>query len=416
MPNRSQSPVARSARLGIEGLEDRTTPTFLPRVGAQQLFVNNATVPSIGLSIAAGDLLPDPLFSGAFVQNEYVTGTGPGVEGTVRVWRQNGTVNGQGVPALSFVPFPGFLGGINVAVGDVTGDGTSEIIAAVATSGPPHVKVFDNLGRELSSFYAFDPTFTGGVNVAVGNVLGGIGAGGFPGGTTSTRFKQEIIAGAASGGSPHVVVASVGDTGASQIVRSFLAFDLGYRGGVTVAAGSIDATQSDTFSTTGIDTNAYDEIIVGSASGSAHVKAFAVDTGEIVERLSYFAFDPSTSQGVTVAAGSTDGNRGAEIYVARIIPPALTPAMSSAVRVFNGSGLFQLEFFPYPAGYTQLVNMVVSNLSGYYDPSDEDSFFFGNPEFQSQDFAVVAGDGSQFQQPRFYNSGFLGTPAGAFGP
>lgn len=418
----SRPPGTRSARLAVENLEDRTTPTFLGRPGgATQIAVNNVNVPAGGLSIAAGDLLSDDSFSTIFTaQNEYVTGTGPGTLGTVRVWRLNGTVNGAPSPAFSFVPFAGFTGGINVAVGDVTGDGAMEIIAAVAGNGPPHVKVFDARGNELSSFYAFEPTFQGGVNIAVGNVLGGIAAGGYPGGTVSQNFKQEIIVGAATGGSPHVVVADA----QGNLLRSFLAFDLGYRGGVTVAAGSIDATRSADFNQTGVDTNSYDEIIVGSAASSAHVKAFSVFTGAIVERLSFFAFDPATSQGVTVAAGSTDGDRGAEIYVGQITPTLDT---APAVAVFDGDGIIQLAFNPYPAGYSRVVNMAVGYLTpqsrgfAFYDPEDDDTSFFnfgdGNFDFLLQDMVVVSGDGPLFQEPRFLiGLGINGVPAGGFGP
>jgi hypothetical protein len=406
MPQSSQP----TARLNCEKLEDRTTPTFITRPGPPVMNINSVNVQTAGLSIGAGNLLADN--AGPLAQNEYVTGTGPGVVGTVRVWRLNGQGGGQsGTPAVEFVPFAGFTGGINVAVGDVLGDAAQEIITTVATSGPPHVKVFDASGNLLSSFIAFDSGFLGGLNVAVGNVLGGIGAGGFPGGAVTQNFKQEIILGAAAGGSPHIVVTD----GAGTRLRSFLAFDLGYRGGVTVAAASIDQQRDGTFPLTGVDNRAYDEIIVGAATAIPHVKALEVWTGEIIERLSYFAFDPSIGQGVTVAAGSTDNARGAEIYVAQIAPVLGT--LTQRVRVFNGLGQFQLDFAPYPATYTRVLNMTVSYLtSGLYNPADEDTATANrNADFLTQDLAIVSGDGPVFQAPRFLN-GVSGRPAGGNGP
>lgn len=408
MSHPSAPPATRSARLAVESLEDRTTPTFLSRPGGV-IGINGVTVPAGGLSLAAGNVLPETLPGLGTARNEYVTGTGPGTEGQVRVWRLTGTNNGQPVPALTITPFPGFQGGVNVAVGDVLGDGEQEIIVAVAGSGPPHVKVFNSTGAELSSFLAFDPAFRGGVNITVGNVLGGIGGGGFAGGAVSTQFKQEIIVGAAAGIAPHVVVADAAGT----ILRSFLAFDTGYRGGVAVAAGSLATTRNAGYATFGVDPNAYDQIVVGSATSSSHVKAFAVDTGAVVERLSFFAFDPNTSQGVTLAAGSSDGRRGAEIYVGQILPSPGTPI----VRVFDGVGRPQLDFTPYPATYSRVVNMVVANLRGFYNPADDDSVPGNtNNDFISKDFAVVGGDDSFFQEPRFFFGGFFGIPAGAFGP
>ncbi|MBP3958913.1 hypothetical protein J8F10_27015 [Gemmata sp. G18] len=381
-------------------MEDRTTPTFLAPA-ASAINVNNTNRATGGLSLAVGDLLPDPENIVGLVRNEYVTGTGPGTESLVRVWSDTGVLR------ESFNPFPGFKGGINVAVGDVTGDGANEIIVAVAANGPPQVKVFNASGQLLSTFFAFDTGFLGGLNIAVGNVLGGIGGGGFSGGTTSGNFKQEIIIGAAAGGSPHVLATD----GSGTVLRSFLAFDLGYRGGVTVAAGSVDTQRSNAYAGTGVDTNAYDEIIVGAATNVPHVKVFSVWQGGQTELQSFFAFDPSIPAnrvGVTVAAGSTDNNRGAEVYVSL--------NNGSQVRVFNGeTGSALGEFLAFPTGYTRVVNMTVGRLSGAYNPSDDDTFINGNPFFQLQDLVAVTGDGAFNQQPRLFFAG-VNSAAGFNGP
>ena len=124
-------PKAFSARLGLEYLEDRTTPTFLPGPSGSPISVNGVPRATGGLSLAAGDVLPDAQstldprlnpFNGA--QTEYVTGSGPGRPGLVQIWSLTGVLQGQ------FSPFGTFSGGINVAVGDVLGDSRNEIIAA----------------------------------------------------------------------------------------------------------------------------------------------------------------------------------------------------------------------------------------------------------------------------------------------
>ena len=398
----SQSPTPtqrRSAGLSIECLEDRTTPTFLAPA-ASAININGVNRATGGLSLAAGNLLPEPENAVGLVRNEYVTGTGPGTEALVRVWSDTGVLR------ESFNPFPGFRGGINVAVGDVTGDEKAEIIVAVAANGPPQVKVFNASGQLLSTFYAFDTGFLGGLNIAVGNVLGGIAGGGYSGGVVSSAFKQEIIIGAAAGGSPHVVATD----GSGTPLRSFLAFDLGYRGGVTVAAASIDTTQAAEFFNSGADTNAYDEIIVGAATNVPHVKVFSVWQGGQTELQSYFAFDPSIPAnrvGVTVAAGPTDGNRGAEIYVSL--------NNGSQVRAFSGeTGSVLGEFLAFPTGYTRVVNMTVAWFSGSYDPSDNDTVGTSF-DFEAQDLVIVTGDGSFEQQPRFF-VGLTNIAAGLAGP
>ena len=80
---------------------------------------------------------------------------------------------------------------------DINGDGLDEIITGAGPGGGPHVRVFSLAGgvvTELAGqgFYAYDPAFPGGVNVACGDVTGD----GVP----------EIITGAGPGGGPHVRV------------------------------------------------------------------------------------------------------------------------------------------------------------------------------------------------------------------
>lgn len=426
MSNSSRSNRPGAARLSVELLEDRTTPTFVTPLSAQ-ISINGFSVPTGGLDLAAGNVIPDPTAPAGFAINQYVTGTGPGTEGLIRVWRLNGLNDlGQAASILTIDPFPGFKGGINVAVGYVFEGTTPDIIATVAANGPPAVKVFDPSGNLVSSFMAFDPGFLGGVNVAVGHVLGGIGAGGYPGGAVSQFYPQQIILGAAAGGTPQVAVTD----GSGTVLRSFLAFDVGYRGGVTVAAANIDATPSPDYDVTGVDTNAYDEIVIGAAVNVPHVKVFDVYTGAIQQRLSFFAFDPSLHEGVTVAAGPTADTPDAQIFVAPITPP--TSAVSPVVGVFNSNAALEFQFKPFPDGYTHVLNMTVAYLTpqfisgantpsgesifgpGYYDPSDNDTVP-NNPDFQDQDLAIVAGDGSYFQQPRYF-IGLPGRPAGSNGP
>lgn len=394
------------AKLAVERLEDRTVPTFLPTSASPNTLVNGVRLGDSGapgVSIAIGDLNPEGF---NIARNEYVIATGPGPVGTVSVYSLLGNRENQ------FVPFAGFTGGLNVAVGDVIGDSRSEIVVVAAGNGPSQVGVFTSSGQLLASFMAFDAGFTGGLNVAVGNVSNDgnpldIGTGG---GGPQPRVKSEIIIGAAAGITPHVKVFD----GSGNLQRSFYAFDEAYRGGVVVAAASIDTTRvPDTIPGPGRppDTNSYAEIIVGAATNEPHVKVFSVWQGSQTLLQSYFAFDPNNPAnrgGVTLAAGNTDGNRGAEIYVGLI--------GGSRVRAIAGesTGLIaEFTAFPdAPLNYSRVVNMAVGN-TGQFDPLDDDSFF-GNGG-NVQDLAVVAGDGPPGQQPRYYR-GLPNSAAGRNGP
>ena len=417
----SPSP-ARRARLNVECLEDRTVPAFLTRPGGT-ITVNGARQAAVGLSLAAGNLLPDPFSPMGQVRNEYVTGTGPGTPARVNIFDSNGLNSaGQGIPIVSFDPYPGFnfTGGINVAVGDVLGDRQLEIVVTPASNAPGFVTVYDASGNLLSAFLATPAAYTGGLTVAVGNVLGGIAAGGVAGGTTSGNFKQEIVVGTAT---QFDFVGVYSGAGAQQ--RAFLAF-AGARSGVNVAAGTVDSTRVPGYVVgSGLpDRNAFDEIIVGAASIAPAVAVYSVDQTVTLRRF-FFAFDQFAGRGVTVAAGSTDGLRGAEIYTNLL--------GTSLLRVHNGeTGQLRGEVTVFPPDYTGVLNVALGQFGGFfgfgssYDPRDDDAFppmmmgpmVGGNPAFLNLDLAIVTGDGPAFQAPRFYRgtNTMFNTPAPFNGP
>src|SRR5262249_1877389 len=120
---------------------------------------------------------------------------------------------------------PSFTGGVRVALADFNGDGVDDVVAAAGPGGGPHIRVFDGAtGTLLDTFFAYDPAFTGRVFVATGNVTGD----GVP----------DIVTGADAGGGPHVKVFE-GLT--HRLVASFYAFDPDFTGGVRVAVGDVNA-------------------------------------------------------------------------------------------------------------------------------------------------------------------------------
>src|SRR3990167_4722600 len=115
-----------------------------------------------GASIATGDLGGDGV-------DEIIVGANPGGEPSVQIFRQDGSI------IRSFSAYgENFHGGVNVAAGDVNGDGIDEIVSAPSRGGTPQVRVFDGFGKVIFSpgFLAYSANFRGGVNVAVGDVNG----------------------------------------------------------------------------------------------------------------------------------------------------------------------------------------------------------------------------------------------------
>lgn len=177
-----------------------------------------------------------------------------------------------GVPLMSFFgEDPKFKKGLSVAVGDVNGDGTPDIITGVGPGGPPFVNVFDGkTGSLTNTFPAFDTKFKGGVFVAAGDLDG--------------DGKAEIIVGAGRGGAPHVKVFN--GTTAEQ-TRDFLAFTPAFKGGVRVAVGDLNG-------------DGKNDIITGTGNGGgALVNSF---DGRSVSGLQFlFASDTGRPGGVFVA-------------------------------------------------------------------------------------------------------------------
>jgi hypothetical protein len=228
----------------------------------------------------------------------------------------------------------GFSGGVRIATGYFNGGALPNIVTAAGPGGGPHVKVLNAAdGSVVAQFFAYDSSFTGGVYVAVGDVNG--------------DGTPDIITGADAGGGPHVKVfdGAALMTGQVKTLYSFFAYGANFHGGVRVAAGNIDG-----------DKNA--DIITGAgAGGGPHVEAFSGQTGQLIR--SFFAYAPTFTAGVYVAAGDVNGDGISDIVTG--------PGVGGGphLRVFNGAtnGALIEEAFAFPPTSTgQFNNIWTSGL------------------------------------------------------
>jgi subtilisin family serine protease len=155
-----------------------------------------------------------------------VTGAGAGGGSHLRILRYAPASPGGVLPVFDALVYGGFTGGVQVAVGDVDGDGRAEIVTGPGPGGGPHVRVLGFTGTALLSvaeFFAYDPAFTGGVFVAAGDVTG-------------DGVVAEIITGPGPGGGPHA--RAFYGTGI-PLGGGFFAYSPLFTAGVRVAAGNV---------------------------------------------------------------------------------------------------------------------------------------------------------------------------------
>jgi len=273
-----------------------------------------------------------PVPAGQPLFDVIATGTGPGGGPVVKVYSLS-----TGAFTGTFAAYDrGFRGGVNVAVGDVNGDGVPDVVVTPGPGGGPHVKVVDGakLGlvdeqgaiseaAVLASFFAYSPGFGGGVTVSVADMDG--------------DGLADIITGTGPGDGAHVKVISGraltqfgnlsdGQVNPRTLLASFFAYDPRFTGGVNVAAGDVNGD------------GVADVVTAAGAGGGSHVKVFSGLGGPLIR--SFFAYGGTFTGGVNIAAGDVNGDGLADIITGAGI------GGGPHVKVFDGAtGATLASFF-----------------------------------------------------------------------
>jgi len=258
---------------------------------------------------------PQPMVAGQPALNKFTAvGADAGGGPLVTITFANGTYT-------SFFAYAStFRGGVRVALGDVNGDGSTDLITGAGVGGGPQVNVY-NVNAQTgavslqSSFFAFSaPSFTGGVYVAAGH-------------TNGDAFDDVIVGAGATGGSRvQVYAGSATGVVTSSTLNDFFAYSPAFTGGVVVAAGDRNADGDD-------------EVITAPASnGGYNIKSFDCNgTGNsptVVDN--FFAFNNTTSVG----------------------------GLSLAVGYFNSGGVADLVVGTSNGGYGVIVDSATSGIAG----------------------------------------------------
>jgi uncharacterized repeat protein (TIGR01451 family) len=199
---------------------------------------------------------------------------------------------------------PRFRGSVRVAAGDLTGDGIDEIVVAPGRNRVGQIRVFTPEGVELTQYrtFAFGPRYRGGVDVAVGDIDGD-GVNEIIASRTSGLTRVNVF-----GVDPLAV-----DPVADAPIRRFLGLPAFYRNGGGVTAGDygtfVNGVQ------VSADPDGIDEIAVGSNAGiRAQVRVFdAATTPRLIQR--FFAFGAGFRRGVTLSTAQWDGVGAEDIVV-----------------------------------------------------------------------------------------------------
>lgn len=255
----------------------------------------------------------------------FAVGAGVGGGPRVKVYESD-----TGTLLFDFFAYePTFRGGVHVTQGDVNGDGVDDIITTPAAGGGPLVKVFDGLnGQLLAAFYAYDPNFFGGVFAAVTDV--------------NNDGFGDIIVGAGIGGGPHIRVFSGKDL---SDLYSFFAYDMSLRDGVTVAGGDINS-------------DGFGDLIIGAGPGGGpHVKVFSGRDLQILTEQ--FPFAASLRGGIFMGAGDVNGDGRTDVIVGS------GGGAAPGIAVIDGNGtVLKRIFLAFGPNFDGGVRVTVADVNG----------------------------------------------------
>jgi subtilisin family serine protease/subtilisin-like proprotein convertase family protein len=267
-------------------LGNLTGPTTLPgeyvlavRPGATAVTdgAGNAFAVTAGTAFTVG-ASPPP------VQERLVAATGPGRATTVQVRNASGTV------LFTLMPFgPSYTGGARVTTADVNRDGVADLVVGAGAGRSPDVRIYDGRnGVLLSAFFAFETSFTGGVNVAAADFDG--------------DGQTELILTPDLGGGPRVRVLS--PDGQTTVADFFGIEDPNFRGGARATAGDLNGDGTP------------DLIVAAGFGGGPRIAGYdgtTLDNTPVKLFNDFFAFEPTLRNGVFLASTDVDGDGFAEL-------------------------------------------------------------------------------------------------------
>ena len=260
--------------------------------------------------------------------------------------------------------------GLEVEQADIDGDNVNEIIITPGVGVESTIKAFEVDGTEIASTLAFNEGFTGGVSLACGDFDG--------------DGKDDITVTPTSAGGPNVRTYSLNAAGNAFTLKDwFFAYDENFRGGINLSAGDITGD------------GLVDELVVAPrGSGGPNVRVYQYNTNKAAfEVLDWvMAYQEEYHGGVQLATGDIDGDGGADV----VVSPYLGGGPNIRIYTLNTSNELELLdwFLAYEEAYRGTLSMAVGDTDGdgtgevvtvplTYGGPDVRVFKYANDDFES---------------------------------
>ncbi len=251
-----------------------------------------------GVRVAMGDVDGDG-------SAEILAGSGPGRGGEVRVFKPQvvgGSLVLTELTAFRTQPFgAGYRSGLEIACGDVDGNGREDIVAAMSR-GNGVVRVFRSVNAAdpventpFRSITAFGGRFGGGASVTVADL--GTFSNGAVTSATAADGKVEIVVASGAGMRATVMAYDV-SAATPRLVGTIRPLAASLQGGVSVTAGRYDA-------------DAIDDIIVSAGrggGGATEIYTLRSNTGVSTRAATFSAFGGLARPNAAVFAAALDRN------------------------------------------------------------------------------------------------------------